>query len=198
MKQLVLATHNPHKIQEIRAIMEDLGLEILTATDFPTIPPLHEDGSTLEENALKKARTVFQATKLPTLADDSGLEVFYLAKRPGVLSARYAGPQASYADNNKKLLDELKGVPPRRRNAQFRCVIAFVSENGEQTVEGVMEGMIIEAPRGSSGFGYDPIFQPVGHDETYAEMSSWLKNGISHRARALERVKPLLRDCFGG
>jgi len=198
MKQLVLATHNPHKIQEIKAIMEDPGLEILTATDFPTIPPLHEDGSTLEENALKKARTVFQATKLPTLADDSGLEVFYLAKRPGVLSARYAGPQASYADNNRKLLNELKGVPPRRRNAQFRCVIAFVTKNGEQTIEGVTEGMIIEAPRGSSGFGYDPIFQPVGHDETYAEMSSWLKNGISHRARALERVKPLLRDYFGG
>jgi XTP/dITP diphosphohydrolase len=198
MKQLVLATHNPHKIQEIRAIMEDLGLEILTATDFPTIPPLHEDGSTLEENALKKARTVFQATKLPILADDSGLEVFYLAKRPGVLSARYAGPQASYADNNKKLLDELKGVPPRRRNAQFRCVIAFVTENGEQTVEGVTEGMIIEAPRGSSGFGYDPIFRPAGYGQTYAEMSSELKNKISHRAKALERGKSLLRDYFVG
>ncbi len=197
MKRLVLATYNPHKIQEIKAIVEDLGLEILTATDFPVIPPLHEDGSTLEENALKKARIVFQATKLPALADDSGLEVFYLAKRPGVLSARYAGSQATYADNNKKLLNELKGVPPRRRNAQFRCVIAFVTEKGEQAIEGLTEGRIIEAPRGSSGFGYDPIFQPTGYEQTYAEMSSELKNRISHRARALERVNPLLRGYFG-
>jgi XTP/dITP diphosphohydrolase len=197
MKRLVLATRNPHKIQEIKAIVEDLGLEILTTADFATIPPLHEDGSTLEENALKKARTVFQATNLPTLADDSGLEVFYLAKRPGVLSARYAGPQATYNDNNKKLLNELKGVPPRRRNAQFRCLIAFVTENGEQAVEGVTEGKIIEAPRGSSGFGYDPIFQPKGYQQTYAEMPSELKNKISHRAKALERVKPLLHDYFG-
>lgn len=197
MKHLVLATRNPHKIQEIKAIVEDLGLEILTTADFPALPSLHEDGSTLEENALKKARIVFQATKLPSLADDSGLEVFYLAKRPGVLSARYDGPRATYADNNRKLLNELKGVPPRRRNAQFRCVIAFVTENGEQTVEGVTEGMIIEAPRGSSGFGYDPIFRPAGHEQTYAEMPAELKNRISHRAKALERVKPLLRDYLG-
>jgi XTP/dITP diphosphohydrolase len=197
MKRLVLATHNLHKIQEITAIVEDLGLEILTAADSPTLPSLQEDGSTLEENALKKARTVFQATKLPSLADDSGLEVFYLAKRPGVLSARYAGPQATYADNNKKLLNELRGVPPRRRNAQFRCVIAFATENGEQVIEGVTEGRIIEAPRGSSGFGYDPIFQPAGYDQTYAEMSPKLKNKISHRAKALEGVKPLLQNYFG-
>jgi len=196
MKRLVLATRNPHKIQEIRAIMGDLGLEILTAVDFPSIPPLHEDGSTLEENALKKAHTVFQTTNLPALADDSGLEVFYLAKRPGVFSARYAGPQATYADNNKKLLNELKGVPPRRRNAQFRCVIAFVTENGEQTVEGVTEGKIIETPRGSGGFGYDPIFCPAGYEQTYAEMTPELKNRISHRAKALEKAKPLLQEYF--
>jgi XTP/dITP diphosphohydrolase len=196
MKRLVLATHNPHKIQEIKAIVGDAGLEILTAADFLALPPLQEDGRTLGENALKKARSVFQATKIPALADDSGLEVFYLAKRPGVLSARYAGPQATYADNNKKLLNELNGVPPRRRNAQFRCVIAFVSEKGEQAVEGVTEGMILEAPRGLSGFGYDPIFQPNGHVQTYAEMPSELKNKISHRAKALEGVRPLLRDYF--
>jgi XTP/dITP diphosphohydrolase len=197
MKRLVLATRNPHKIEEIKTIVEDLGLEILTAADFPTVPPLHEDGRTLEENALKKARAVFQATKIPSLADDSGLEVFYLTKRPGVLSARYAGPQATYEDNNKKLLDELKGVPPRRRNAQFRCVIAFVTENAEQAVEGVTEGKIIEAPRGSDGFGYDPVFQPKGYAQTYAEMPSRLKNKISHRAKALERVTSLLRGYFG-
>jgi XTP/dITP diphosphohydrolase len=197
MRRLVLGTRNQHKIDEIRAIIEDLGLEILTTADFPAIPALHEDGGTLEENALKKARTVFRATKLPTVADDSGLEVFYLAKRPGVLSARYAGPQAAYEDNNRKLLSDLKGVPPRRRNAQFRCVIAFVTENGEHTVEGVTEGVIIEAPRGSRGFGYDPIFQPKGYQQTYAEMPSGLKNKISHRAKALQRVKSLLLGYFG-
>jgi XTP/dITP diphosphohydrolase len=197
MRRLVLGTHNQHKIDEIKVIIGDLGLEILTTADLPAIPALHEDGSTLEENALKKARAVFQLTKLPTLADDSGLEVFYLAKRPGVLSARYAGPQAKYADNNRKLLGELKGVPPRRRNAQFRCVIAFVTEKGEQAVEGVTEGVIIEAPRGSGGFGYDPIFQPKGYQQTYAEMPSGLKNRISHRAKALQKVKPLLLSYFG-
>jgi XTP/dITP diphosphohydrolase len=197
MRRLVLATRNQNKIDEIKGIIGDFGLEIFTVADFPAIPALHEDGRTLEENALKKARTVFQVTKLPSLADDSGLEVFYLAKRPGILSARYAGPLATYADNNRKLLSELKGVPPRRRNAQFRCVIALVTEKGEQAVEGVTEGKIIEAPRGAGGFGYDPIFRPVGHEQTYAEMTSELKNRISHRAKALERAKPILREYFG-
>jgi XTP/dITP diphosphohydrolase len=131
------------------------------------------------------------------LADDSGLEVFYLGKRPGVFSARYAGPDATYEGNNKLLLSQLKGLPPRRRNAQFRCVIAFVTEKGEQVVEGATEGMIIEAPHGSSGFGYDPIFKPKGFDQTYAEMPPELKNKISHRAKALETMKSVLLDYFG-
>ena len=197
MKRLVLATRNQHKANEIKDILRDINLEILTVADFPQIPPLTEDGSTLEENALKKVRTVFLATKLPSLADDSGLEVFYLAKRPGVFSARYAGPNAAYEANNKKLLTELRGVPPRRRNAQFRCVIAVVTDKGERTVEGIMEGKILEAPRGSNGFGYDPIFQPKGHSQSYAEMISDVKNKISHRAKALEKVKPLLRNYLG-
>jgi XTP/dITP diphosphohydrolase len=197
MKRLVLATRNPHKIKEIKDILIDLNLEILTTEDFPKIPPLVEDGKTLDENALKKARVVFKVTQLPSLADDSGLEVFYLGKRPGVFSSRYAGSHATYEDNNKLLLSELKGVPPRRRNAQFRCVVAFVTDKGERAVEGVMEGAMIEAPRGSNGFGYDPIFKPKGFDQTYAEMPSVLKNKISHRAKALGRARSLLLDYFG-
>jgi len=197
MKRLVLATSNPHKTEEIKDILKDLGLDILTTVDFPTTPPLVEDGNTLEENALKKAREVFEVTQLPSLADDSGLEVFYLGKRPGVFSARYAGSHATYEDNNKLLLSQLKGLPPRRRNAQFRCVIAFVTEKGEHVIEGVTEGSIIESPRGFSGFGYDPIFKPKGFDQTYAEMSPELKNKISHRAKALGRVRPVLLDFFG-
>ena len=196
MKRLVLGTRNLHKVREIKAILQDLNLEFLTTADFPAIPQLVEDGATLEENALKKARIVFQATKLPSLADDSGLEVFYLAKRPGVLSARYAGPEAIYEANNKKLLMELKGVPPRRRNAQFRCVIALVTDRGERVVEGITQGKITEESRGSNGFGYDPIFQPDGYEQTYAELPSEVKNKISHRAKALENVKLYLREYF--
>lgn len=196
MKRLVLATRNLHKTREIKAILQDLNLELLTAADFPEIPQLVEDGATLEENAVKKAQIVFQATKLPSLADDSGLEVFYLAKRPGVLSARYAGPDAIYEANNKKLLTELKGVPPRRRNAQFRCVIALVTDRGKRAVEGSTQGKITEEPRGSNGFGYDPLFQPEGFDVTYAELPEEIKNRISHRAKALENVKPYLQEYF--
>ena len=198
MNRLVLATRNSGKANEIKDILHDLSLEILTASDFPEIPPLIEDGESLEENALKKARTVFQVTKLPTLADDSGLEVFYLTKEPGVFSARYAGAKASYEENNRKLLKELKGVPPRRRNAQFRCVMALVTAEDALTwVEGRREGKILEEPRGSTGFGYDPLFQPDGYEQTYAEMPSELKNRISHRRRALDKIKPLLKEYFG-
>jgi XTP/dITP diphosphohydrolase len=196
--ELVLATKNRHKVDEIKLILASASVNatVKTLEDFPRIPEVEETESTLEANALKKAHAVFQATKLPSLADDSGLEVFYLAKRPGVYSARYAGPSATYAENNKKLLNELKAVPPRRRNAQFRCVIALITDKGEHVVEGITEGKILEAARGSSGFGYDPIFQPNGYMQTYAEMPLDLKNKISHRAKALEKLKPHLRDYF--
>jgi XTP/dITP diphosphohydrolase len=193
---IVLATRNAHKVKEIRSLLGSSipNLTIKTLDDFPTAPEVDETEPTLEGNALRKARAVFQATNLPSLADDSGLEVFYLTKRPGVLSARYSGPQATYEANNQKLLMELKGVPPRRRNAQFRCVIAFVSDDGEKIVEGVTEGKITESPRGNNGFGYDPIFQPNGFQQTYAEMTSELKNRISHRGKAIEKLKPLIEE----
>ncbi|MFN0156795.1 MAG: RdgB/HAM1 family non-canonical purine NTP pyrophosphatase [Bacteroidota bacterium] len=196
MRQLVLATGNRHKVGELEALLTDLHLKLLTLEDFPGIPSVIEDRPTLEENALKKARATFNATKLPSLADDSGLEVHYLNGEPGVFSARYAGPRASYADNCKKLLKELRGVPPRRRAARFRCVLAFVTSGKQGVVEGVLPGSIIEEPRGALGFGYDPIFLPKGHSKTLAEMSPHLKNTLSHRAKAVESMRTVILEYF--
>lgn len=195
---IVLATRNQNKLNELRAILGSIldKVEIKTLKDFPGIPDVDETEPTLKGNALKKARAVYQATGLPTLADDSGLEVFYLAKRPGVLSSRYAGPGATDEQNNKKLLAELKGVPPRRRNAQFRCVIAFVGAGCERIAEGICLGRIAESPRGTGGFGYDPLFIPEGFDQTFAELPAEVKNRISHRSRALRSIIPFVQSCL--
>ncbi|MEX1138088.1 MAG: RdgB/HAM1 family non-canonical purine NTP pyrophosphatase [Bacteroidota bacterium] len=192
MKQLVVATNNRHKLREIKTILGDMGVDLLTLDDFPGIPPLVEDGETFQENALKKARTVHRHTKLPALADDSGLEVFYLNMRPGVRSARYAGDSASDTDNNDKLLIEMRGVAPRRRRVQFRSVLALVGEGYEELTEGICTGVLAETPRGTNGFGYDPLFLPDGMKVTYAELSDSEKNTISHRAKSLATMKPLL------
>ncbi len=192
MKKLILATSNRHKIEEIKSILKDLPLEILTLTDFPNYPPLIEDGRTFEENSRKKAIIVHQHTKLLTLADDSGLEVFYLNGRPGVYSARYAGENTTDALNNEKLLREMRGVAPRRRRAQFRAVLTLLGDGVDETTEGVCLGKLAEEPRGTNGFGYDPIFIPDGYTQTYAELTLEEKNKISHRARALERMREKL------
>ncbi|HEX9615475.1 MAG TPA: RdgB/HAM1 family non-canonical purine NTP pyrophosphatase [Bacteroidota bacterium] len=194
MKQLVLATNNRHKIQEIKTLLKELEIEILTTQDIPNLPPLVEDGSTFKDNALKKARTVHQYSKLPALADDSGLEVFYLNLRPGVLSARYAGERASDEQNNRKLLLELRGVAPRRRLAQFRSLIAFVANGIEEATEGICTGRIGEEPRGTNGFGYDPLFIPDGFTRTYAELTGEEKNAISHRSKSLQKMVEILKE----
>ncbi|MBI4418452.1 MAG: RdgB/HAM1 family non-canonical purine NTP pyrophosphatase [Ignavibacteriales bacterium] len=193
MKKLVLATNNSHKTTEIKELLADTGLEILTLADFPKMPPLIEDGQTFRDNALKKARTVHLHSHLPALADDSGLEVFYLAMRPGVRSARYAGENATDEQNNKKLLDELRGVAPRRRGAQFRSVLALVGPDFAEISEGLCRGTIAESPRGTNGFGYDPIFVPDGYTETFAELPSEEKNRISHRAKSVKGMKASIR-----
>ncbi|HCV43726.1 MAG TPA: non-canonical purine NTP pyrophosphatase, RdgB/HAM1 family [Bacteroidetes bacterium] len=197
MKQLVLATNNKHKAGEFQSLMSDLGVEILTLDQFPQIGEIVEDADTLEGNAEKKAAEVFRATHLPTLADDSGLEVHYLNMEPGVFSSRYAGPGATYADNCNKLLVNLRGVPPRRRAARFRCVLCFLArDDGRSVEEGVCRGVIIESPRGNNGFGYDPIFLPDGSSRTLAEMSSIEKNSLSHRAGAVRLIRPHLISYF--
>ncbi len=196
MSQLVLATHNKHKAEELQAMLAGYGIDVLTLDNFPRIGEIPEDSDTLEGNALKKAREVFRATQLPSLADDTGLEVDYLRGAPGVFSARFAGLNATYADNVRKLLAELTGVPLPHRSARFRSVLAFVTQQSERFVEGVCPGTIIEKARGSGGFGYDPIFLPAGYDQTFAEMNMELKNTLSHRARALQKMKSVLVEFF--
>ena len=196
MKQLVLATHNKHKIEELQSMLGGTEIEILTLDKFPNVGELVEDQDTIEGNALKKARKIFRVTSKPSLADDTGLEVHYLYDAPGVVSARYAGPTASYSDNVTKLLAAMKGVPPRRRAARFRCVLAFVAPGIEKMVEGICRGTITEAPRGSGGFGYDSVFLPAGCDQTFAAMSMELKNTLSHRALALQKMKDVLMEYF--
>ncbi len=191
--KLILATRNVHKIEELSAMLSDLNVELLSFRDFPDLPEVVEDGETLEDNAIKKAREISQATGLPALADDTGLEVAALGGAPGVISARYAGEACSYDDNNRKLIHELEGVPDEERKAAFRCVVALAVPGGEvMTVEGRTDGVILREPRGDMGFGYDPIFLPNGHTLSYAEMSQDEKNTVSHRGRALEKARELI------
>lgn len=192
MNKILLATRNQGKIREIRAILSDLHLTVESLSDFPNIPEVVEDGKTLEENALKKAREIFLATSIPTLADDTGLEVNYLNMAPGVISARYAGENVSYDENNKKLLRALRGIPTEKRSAQFRCVVVYKDKSCEKIIVGICRGRIIEEPRGIGGFGYDPLFLPDGYNQTFAELALEEKNHISHRARALKHMKEFL------
>lgn len=185
--KLVIATRNAHKLEEIHAIFDFSNVEVLSAFDFPHVPDVVEDGDTLEANAIKKAVEIARATGCWALADDSGLEVDALNGAPGVYSARYAGEHCSYADNNAKLLNELAGR--RNRAARFRTVIALSDPGGSvQTVAGECPGVIIDEQRGTNGFGYDPLFVPDGHAETFAELPSDVKNRISHRADALRKA----------
>jgi XTP/dITP diphosphohydrolase len=195
--KLLLATHNKHKADEFQAMLRDFGVEVLTLDAFPQIGEIAEDAETIEGNALKKAKEVYDLTGIPAMADDTGLEVFYLNKAPGVYSSRYARLEATYAENCRKLLTNLKGVPPRRRGAQFRCVLALVAPGTAPIfAEGVCPGVITESPIGDGGFGYDPIFLPEGHNQTFAEMPLDVKNAISHRGRALQRMKELLKSTL--
>jgi len=196
MQKLILATRNKGKVEEIRAILAGLPVELESVLDHPWLPEVVEDGLTLEENALKKAREIFLATGIPALSDDTGLEVFALDLRPGVISARYAGENATYADNNRKLLAELAGFEPSRRKARFRCVAALVGPGTESMTTGNCHGRIIDAPRGEGGFGYDPIFLPDGHPGTFAELSAEVKNEISHRAKAFREMRKVLTRLY--
>ena len=196
MRQLVLATNNEHKIREIRSLLKNLSVELLILRDIPNLPPLVEDGATFEENAVKKATAVFQHTGLPTLADDSGIEIFYLNMQPGVHSARYAGINATDEQNNEKLLQAMRGVAPRRRRAQFRSVIALVDKGVQEITEGIFSGTLAEAPRGSNGFGYDPLFIPDGLGRTSAELTDEEKNAISHRGQSLRKMIEVLQKRF--
>ena len=191
---MVLATRNPGKIDELRRILEPAGLEILGLEAFPDMTEVEETGATFQENALGKARVVAEATNLPALADDSGLVVDALAGAPGVRSARYAGEPRSDARNNEKLLAALAGVPEERRTAAFRCVAAAALPDGRGVwEEGSWAGRIALAPRGSRGFGYDPLFVDPDTGLTAAELPPDEKNARSHRGKAFRKLAARLR-----
>lgn len=190
--QVLLATHNADKVKEISLFLQGLPVELLSAKQFPHIPQVEEDEATLIGNAIKKARTLAQATGLMTLADDTGLEVDALNGAPGVYSSRYAGEHVSYSQNVDKLLADLAGVEPAKRTARFRCVIAVANGEMIHTVEGVCEGLILESRRGEGGFGYDPVFFVPSAGVTFAEMDLAEKNRISHRGLALVQARQVL------
>lgn len=190
---LLIATHNPGKVREYRALLADLPLDLVYLDDLGITDEVEETGATFEENALLKARYYASRTGLWTWADDSGLEVDALGGRPGVHSARYAGPDASDADRYRKLLVELQGHP-RPWTARFRCAVALVRPDGVEAVcHGTLEGEITDTPRGSHGFGYDPVFYLPERGQTLAELPPEEKNRISHRARAAQTAREVLR-----
>ena len=191
--KIVLATKNKDKIREIKKILSDLPVEIKTMADFEGIPDVEEDGATLEENAIKKATEFHKFTGLPAIADDTGLEVDALNGAPGVYSSRFAGEEASYEDNRKKLLRELENVPEAKRGAQFRCVVAFADGSRRMTTEGIVRGKILQEERGDSGFGYDPVFWVPEFEKTFAEIDLEKKNAISHRGIAFRKMKAELK-----
>ncbi len=197
---LVMATRNAGKVRELADLLGDLDVRLLSLNDFPELPEIPEEGATFADNALAKARAVARLTGLPALADDSGLEVAALGGRPGVFSARYAqdrtgGATPADEDNWKKLLDELKDVPPDKRQARFVCEIALAWPNGRLvTTRGEVAGAIALEPRGTQGFGYDPVFWVPAYQATVAEMDPAVKNRISHRGRALQKLKHLLAE----
>jgi XTP/dITP diphosphohydrolase len=190
---LIIATKNRNKLEEIRQILAETGLKVMGTTDIQSLPDVVEDGLSFEENARKKALTIAKLTGRLTLADDSGLVVDALNGRPGVLSARYSGENATPAENNRKLLDELKGVPMKKRTARFVCVMALARPSGKvSVVEGRAEGIITSELRGGEGFGYDPLFLVPEKGKTFAEMAPAEKNRISHRAIALQKAAEVL------
>ena len=190
--RIVLATRNGHKIREISRICRGWPVEWVTDADWP---PVEETGATYLENALLKARTVRDATGEPALADDSGIEVDALGGAPGPRSARYAGEHATDEENRRALLRAVAGVPTGGRTARYRAVVVLALPSGDEVVaEGSCEGSIVTRPRGSGGFGYDPIFEPAGWDRTMAEISAEEKDRISHRGHAVRALRERLND----
>ncbi len=193
--ELFVATRNRNKVRELQALLEDTALTLLSYRDFNNLPAIPEQGATFRENATTKAVALAKHTGLLTIADDSGLEVDALDGRPGVMSARYAGPDATDKENNEKLLAELTGVPEPDRTARFRCAIALATpQKLIAVVEGVCDGRIAAEERGTEGFGYDPLFVKDDYTRTFAELSLELKNRISHRGLALEKAIMALED----
>jgi len=194
--ELIAASRNPKKIMEMEAITKEFGISIVSRDDagLPQTE-IEEDGDTFEKNSFKKAYEIMKMSGLPTIADDSGLEVDWLGGAPGVYSARFAGEGSTDEENNKKLLDLMKDVPKALRTARFVSVITVVFPDGRSLVaRGETEGYLLEEEHGTNGFGYDPLFVPLEKDVSYAELSAEEKNMISHRGKALRRLRELLSN----
>ena len=199
MQTVVVATHNDNKVRELTALLRTNSFQLVSLKEF-SIPPVEETGSTFRENALLKAEYATKHTNLPAIADDSGLSVDVLAGEPGVRSARYAGESATDAENVQLLLERLKDkrVNNSPISASFHCVLVFMRSSSDLIIaSGKWSGHIVDSPRGNSGFGYDPIFQPLGSNETAAELAPELKNQISHRGRAVADLNQQLLSRFG-
>jgi XTP/dITP diphosphohydrolase len=190
---LIVATRNKGKVREIRKVLRGLGFRIYSLNDFQGAPRIKEDGVTFADNALKKARFFSEYFRKLTIADDSGLEVDWLKGLPGVFSARYAGEGATDQENNRKLLKEMQGAPPSKRGARFKCVIAIVSSDGRKGLaEGSCRGRIGLKGTGRGGFGYDPFFFLPRYGKTMAQLSLEEKNKISHRGKALRKLRKII------
>lgn len=197
--ELLLATENEGKIREIKQMLKGLGLKILLLKDFPDLPKLNEEGATFRENAIHKAKEFSKLTGRLTLADDSGLEVEALGGKPGVYSARFAGEGASDEENNRKLLKLLGDIPLPGRKARFRCVMAVVSPQGwTKVTEGECSGLIGFKSKGKFGFGYDPLFIIPEYNRTFGQLSPYIKNKLSHRSKALKKVRKILEKMIEG
>ena len=195
--RVVLSSRNPDKLREVTQILAEKWLEILPLSDFPRAPEPKEGDVSLKENALVKARLARDFTGLPSIGDDTGLEVDILDGKPGVLSSRYAGENVTYEENVKKLLEVLQAIPKEQRAARFRCVVALALPGGvEKTFRGQCQGRIAFAPMGENGFGYDPIFVPTDKRSSFAQLSPLVKNRLSHRGRALGSLKRYLRKIY--
>jgi XTP/dITP diphosphohydrolase len=195
MKRIIFATSNEGKMKEIREILKDLDIELLSLKDVGLNPDIEENGNTFEENAIIKAKMVMELTGEVVLADDSGLEVDYLDKAPGVYSARFLGEDTPYSVKNQFIIDKLADAKDKERSARFVCVIACAFPNGEiRTFRDTIEGFIAEQISGTNGFGYDPIFYVPEYQCTTAEMEQELKNEISHRGKALCAMKEDMKD----
>lgn len=195
MKKIIFATGNAGKMKEIRNILSDLPVQVLSMKEVGIQTDIVEDGKTFAENAVIKARAIMQLTGEVVLADDSGLEIDYLNKEPGIYSARYMGEDTSYRIKNANLIQRLEGVPDEKRTARFVCAIAAAFPDGTvKTTEGTIEGRIGYEEKGENGFGYDPIFYVPEFECTTAELSEEQKNKISHRGRALTEMKEILKD----
>ncbi len=190
--KIVLATHNHDKEIELQHSLRGLDVDICSLSEYPDIGEIEETGTTLLENSLLKAHTVHDRTGLPTIADDTGLEIDALDGAPGVYSARFAGLNATYEDNVNKLLSVMENVPDDMRSARFRTVISFVDEIQELWTEGLIQGRITKTPRGNMGFGYDPVFYVPHLEKTFAELSTNEKNKISHRGIGLQKLRKIL------